>query len=120
MYPEPSLEVSVEFGPEVILERNGNFYRLWTSIWASAVNGQLSSSNLSEFILHNPTNETIGVNIVQTTSGNESTDWIIANSTNLLSPGENEFQFIPPNSVVSTLWVDFEDGEVYIYLGSYS
>ena len=60
------------------------------------------------------------MNIVQTTSGNESTDWIIANSTNLLSPGENEFQFIPPNSVVSTLWADFEDGEVYIYLGSYS
>ena len=120
MYPEPSLEVSVESGPELILERNGNFYRLWTAIWASAVNGQLSSSNLSEFIFHNPTNETIGVNIVQTTSGNESTDWIILNSTNLLSPGENEFKFTPPNSVVSTLWVDFEDGEVYIYLGSYS
>ena len=120
MYPEPSLKVSVKSGPELILERNGNFYRLWTSIWASAVNGQLSSSNLSEFTFHNPTNETIGVNIVQTTSGNESTDWIIVDSTNLLSPGENKFKFTPPNSVVSTLWVDFEDGEVYIYLGSYS
>jgi hypothetical protein len=40
MYPEPSLKVSVKSGPELILERNGNFYRLWTSIWASAVNGQ--------------------------------------------------------------------------------
>jgi hypothetical protein len=120
LYPEPSLEVSVEYGPELILERNGNFYRLWTSIWASAVNGQLSGNNLSEFVFHNPTNETIGVNIVQTTSGNESTDWEIVSSTNLLTPGENEFKFTPPNSVVSTLWVDFEDGEVYIYLGSYS
>jgi len=120
MHPNPSLKISVESGPELILERNGNFHRLWTSIWASSVNGQLSSSNLSEFVFHNPTNDTIGVNIVQTTSGNESTDWIIDNSTNLLLPGENKFKFTPPNSIVSTLWVDFEDGEVYIYLGSYS
>ena len=78
----------------MILERNGNFYRLWTSIWASAVNGQLSGNNLSEFVFHNPTNETIGVNIVQTTSGNESTDWEIVSSTNLLTPGETSLNLL--------------------------
>ncbi len=118
MYPEPKKIISVEEGPELVLERNGNFYRLWTSIWASAANG--SGPNLSEFSIHNHDNNSIRVNIVQTTSGNGSEEWQIESSVTELIQGENKFSFIPPQSILSTMWLNFEDGEVYIYLGSYS
>tara|TARA_B100001540_G_scaffold190305_1_gene167691 strand:+ start:15 stop:821 length:807 start_codon:yes stop_codon:yes gene_type:complete len=120
MYPKPDHLISIEYGPELIFERNNNFYRMWTSLWASAANGELSGSNMSEFIIHNPENITTRVNIVQTTSGDDSEEWIILESTNQLVLGENEFKFSPPNNQLSTLYVDFEDGEIYIYLGSYS
>ena len=120
MYPKPDELISIEYGPELIFERNNNFYRMWSSLWASAANGELSGSNMSEFVIHNPENVTTRVNIVQTTSGDDSEEWIILESTNQLLQGENEFRFSPPNNELSTLYVDFEDGEIYIYLGSYS
>ena len=61
--------ISIEYGPELIFERNNNFYRMWNSLWASAANGELSGNNMSEFVIHNPDNSTTRVNIVQTTSG---------------------------------------------------
>ena len=120
MFPEPDKIISVHEGPELLLERNGNYHRMWTSIWASAALGQLSSPNLSEFTIHNPNNATVGVNIVQTTSGNGSEEWQIISSVTELVGGENEFHFSPPESILSTMWFNFEDGEIYIYLGSYS
>ena len=120
MYPKPDELISIEYGPELIFERNNMFYRMWTSLWASAANGELSGSNMSEFVIHNPENITTRVNIVQTTSGDNSEEWVILESTNQLIQGENEFKFSPPNNQLSTLYIDFEDGEIYIYLGSYS
>ena len=81
---------------------------------------QTVSDYYVEFVIHNPENVTTRVNIVQTTSGDDSEEWIILESTNQLLQGENEFRFSPPNNELSTLYVDFEDGEIYIYLGSYS
>ena len=120
LYPRPNRIINVDLGPELVLHRNGISHRLWTSVWASAANGQLSGANLSEFTLYNPENVSVSVNIVQTTSGNLSDEWVINTSTTELVMGENEFKFTPPSSIVSTMWLDFEDGEIYIYLGSYS
>ena len=39
MYPIPDYTFSIEYGPELVFERNDNFYRMWTSLWASAANG---------------------------------------------------------------------------------
>ena len=120
LYPVPDSIISIDYGPDLILERNGNFYRMWTSIWASAANGELAGNNMSEFVIHNPVNSTTRVNIVQTTSGDDSDEWVIVESVNKILPGENKFTFTPPDNLLSTMYIDYEDGEVYIYLGSYS
>ena len=120
MYPIPDHTFSIEYGPELVFERNGNFYRMWTSLWASAANGELSGDNMSIFTIHNPNNHSTRINIVQTTYGDNADEWTIVKSTNQLVAGQNEFEFTPPGNLLSTLYVDFEDGEIYIYLGSYS
>ena len=120
LYPVPDSIISIDYGPELMFERNGNFYRMWTSLWASAANGELSGNNMSEFVIHNPVNSTTRVNIVQTTSGEDSDEWLVVESVNEILPGENRFSFIPPDNLLSTMYIDYEDGEVYIYLGSYS
>jgi hypothetical protein len=120
LYPVPDSIISIDYGPELILERNNNFYRMWTSLWASAANGELSGSNMSEFVVHNPVNSTTRVNIVQTTSGEDSEEWSVIESVTELQPGENRFNFAPPDNLLSTMYFDYEDGEIYIYLGSYS
>ena len=120
MYPIPDYTFSIEYGPELVFERNGNFYRMWTSLWASAANGELSGDNMSTFTIHNPNNHSTRINIVQTTYGDNADEWTIVKSTNQLVAGQNEFEFTPPTNLLSTLYVDFEDGEIYIYLGSYS
>ena len=120
MYPIPDYTFSIEYGPELVFERNGNFYRMWTALWASAANGELSGENMSTFTIHNPNNHSTRINIVQTTYGDNADEWTIVNSTNQLVAGQNEFEFTPPTNLLSTLYVDFEDGEIYIYLGSYS
>ena len=120
MYPIPDHTFSIEYGPELVFERNGNFYRMWTSLWASAANGELSGDNMSTFTIHNPNNHSTRINIVQTTYGDNADEWTIVKSTNQLVAGQNEFEFTPPTNLLSTLYVDFEDGEIYIYLGSYS
>ena len=75
---------------------------------------------MSTFIIHNPNNHSTRINIVQTTYGDNADEWTIVKSTNQLVAGQNEFEFTPPTNLLSTLYVDFEDGEIYIYLGSYS
>ena len=120
LYPDPDSIISIDYGPELIFERNNMFYRMWTSLWASAANGELSGSNMSEFVIHNPVNSTTRVNIVQTTSGEDSEEWSVIESVTEIMPGENRFNFAPPDNLLSTLYIDYEDGEVYIYLGSYS
>ena len=120
LYPVPDSIISIDYGPELMFERNGNFYRMWTSLWASAANGELSGNNMSEFVIHNPVNSTTRVNIVQTTSGEDSDEWLVVESVNEILPGENRFSFTPPDNLLSTMYIDYEDGEVYIYLGSYS
>jgi hypothetical protein len=120
LYPVPDSIISIDYGPELMFERNNNFYRMWTSLWASAANGELSGSNMSEFVVHNPVNSTTRVNIVQTTSGEDSEEWSVIESVTELQPGENRFNFAPPDNLLSTMYFDYEDGEIYIYLGSYS
>ena len=120
LYPVPDSIISIDYGPELIIERNNMFYRMWTSLWASAANGELSGSNMSEFVIHNPVNSTTRVNIVQTTSGEDSEEWSVIESVTEIMPGENRFNFAPPDNLLSTMYIDYEDGEVYIYLGSYS
>ena len=120
MYPIPDNLISIEYGPELIFERNGDFYRMWSSLWASAANGELSGDNMSDFIIHNPENYSTRVNIVQTTYGDGAQEWTIINSTSQLISGENNFKFLPPSNLLSTMYFEFEDGELYIYLSSYS
>ena len=120
MYPVPDTTFSIEYGPELMFERNGIYHRMWTSLWASAANGVLSGNNLSEFIIHNPNNHTTRVNIVQTTYGDSANEWEVVESTNILTTGANNFKFLPPENLLSTLYFEFEDGEINIYLGSYS
>ena len=57
---------------------------------------------------------------IRDSSGEDAEDWLIIESVNELMPGENRFNFAPPESLLSTMYIDYEDGEVYIYLGSYS
>ena len=120
MHPIPDYMFSIEYGPELVFERNGNYYRMWTSLWASAANGELSGAGMSNFTIHNPNNHTTRVNIVQTTYGDNANEWTVIQSSNQLVSGANEFKFSPPSNLLSTLYIDFEDGEIYIYLGSYS
>ena len=120
MHPIPDYMFSIEYGPELVFERNGNYYRMWTSLCASAANGELSGAGMSNFTIHNPNNHTTRVNIVQTTYGDNANEWTVIQSSNQLVSGANEFKFSPPSNLLSTLYIDFEDGEIYIYLGSYS
>ncbi|MEC8540804.1 MAG: hypothetical protein VXY53_03095, partial [Candidatus Thermoplasmatota archaeon] len=120
MYPMPDTTFSIEYGPELMFERNGVYHRMWTSLWASASNGVLSGNNLSEFIIHNPNNHTTRINIIQTTHGDNATEWSVVESTNQLTIGSNIFKFLPPDNLLSTLYFEFEDGEINIHLGSYS
>ena len=120
MYPIPETVFSIEYGPELIFERSGIYHRMWTSLWASAANGELSGDNLSQFVIHNPNNHTTRVNIVQTTYGDNADEWTVIESTNQLVLGANNFHFSPPSNLLATLYFEFEDGEIYIYLGSYS
>ena len=75
---------------------------------------------MSDFIIHNPENYSTRVNIVQTTYGDGAQEWTIINSTSQLISGENNFKFLPPSNLLSTMYFEFEDGELYIYLSSYS
>ena len=120
LYPIPDSIISIEYGPELIFERNNNFYRMWNSLWASAANGELSGNNMSEFVIHNPDNSTTRVNIVQTTSGENAEEWSIIESVNELTPGENRFSFSPPETCYLQCILIMKTEKVYIYLGSYS
>ena len=95
-------------------------YRVFNDIWASAVNGELLYPEMANFSIYNPENTSIPVNIVQTTSGENISEWEILQTSNTLEYGFNQFDFAPPSSKVSTMWIDFDDGELYIFLGSYS
>ena len=119
-YPIPEHIISIENGPELIFERNNQHFRMWTNMWASAANGELSGDNMSEFVIHNPQNASTKVNIVQTTLGSNAQEWTVLESLNQLVPGENNFKFQPPDNLLATLYIEYEDGELYIYLGSYS
>ena len=89
-------------------------------MWAAAANGELSGDNMSEFVIHNPQNVSTKVNIVQTTLGSNAQEWTVLESLTQLDPGENNFKFQPPNNLLATMYIEYEDGELYIYLGSYS
>ena len=119
-YPIPRTTITIENGPELILVRSSIEYRVFNDIWASAVNGELLYPEMANFSIYNPENTSIPVNIVQTTSGENISEWEILQTSNTLEYGFNQFDFAPPSSKVSTMWIDFDDGELYIFLGSYS
>ena len=119
LYPIPEYNISVERGPELIISREGASHRIWTSVWAAAMNGTLLHPEMSDFEIYNPSNNSIPVNIVQITLGNDTQEWSIIDSTPNLNPGINNFEFSPSNSTFSTMRLDHQDGQVYIYLGSY-
>ena len=50
-------------------------YRAFNDIWASAVNGELLYPEMANFSIYNPENTSIPVNIVQTTSGENISEW---------------------------------------------
>jgi len=52
--------------------------------------------------------------------GSNAQEWTVLESSNQLVPGENNFKFQPPDNLLATLYIEYEDGELYIYLGSYS
>ena len=104
----------------MILVRSNIEYRVFNDIWASAVNGELLYPEMANFSIYNPENISIPVNIVQTTSGENISEWGILQTSNSLQYGFNQFDFTPSSSKVSTMWIDFDDGELYIFLGSYS
>ena len=119
LYPIPEYNISVERGPELIISREGVHHRIWTNVWAAAMNGTLLHPEMSDFEIFNPSNISIPVNIVQTTLGNDTQEWTIINSTSNLTPGIHNFEFSPSNSTFSTMRLDHQDGQIYIYLGSY-
>lgn len=118
-HPLPQDNISVERGPELVLTREGIAHRLWTNIWAASMNGTLLHPEMADFEIHNPSNESIPVNIIQTTLGDGAEEWSIVESTAILEQGMNNFEFSPSNSTFSTMRLDHQDGQVYIYLGSY-
>jgi len=118
-HPIPSSNFTVETGPELIINRANTSHRFWTNVWAAAMDGELVHPEMADFDIFNPTNDTISVNIVQTTLGDGAEEWSIIESKSILEPGLNHFEFIPSDSLFSTMSIDHQDGQVYIYLGSY-
>ena len=119
LYPIPKHNISVELGPELIISREDVSHRIWTSVWAAAMNGTMLHPEMADFEIYNPSNESVPVNIVQTTLGDGAQEWTIIESTSSLISGINNFEFNPSNSTFSTMRLDHQDGQVYIYLGSY-
>ncbi|MBT4924516.1 MAG: hypothetical protein HON16_02040 [Euryarchaeota archaeon] len=118
-HPLPETNITVERGPELILTREGIAHRMWTSIWAASMNGTLLHPEMADFDIYNPSNQSIPINIIQTTLGDGAQEWTIVESTSMLEEGNNNFEFTPSNSTFSTMRLDHQDGQVYIYLGSY-
>jgi len=118
-YPLPETNISVERGPELILTREGISHRMWTNIWAASMNGTLLHPEMANFEIYNPSNDSIPINIIQTTLGDGAQEWTLVESTSVLEEGYNNFEFSPSNSTFSTMRLDHQDGQVYIYLGSY-
>ena len=118
-HPLPETNITVERGPELILTREGIAHRIWTSIWAASMNGTLLHPEMADFDIYNPSNQSIPINIIQTTLGDGAQEWTIIESTSMLEEGINNFEFTPSNSTFSTMRLDHQDGQVYIYLGSY-
>ena len=119
LHPVPEYNISIERGPELIISREGVSHRIWTNVWAAAANGTLLHPEMANFEIFNPSNNSIPVNIVQTTLGNDTQEWTVIDSTSSLNSGISNFQFSPSNSTFSTMRLDHKDGQVYIYLGSY-
>ena len=118
-HPLPQANISVERGPELVLTREGVMHRLWTNIWAASMNGTLLHPEMADFEIYNPSNESIPINVIQTTLGDGAQEWTLLESTSTLEQGINNFEFSPSNSTFSTMRLDHQDGQVYIYLGSY-
>lgn len=118
-YPLPETNITVERGPELILSRDGTAHRIWTNIWAASMNGTLLHPQMADFEIYNPSNQSVPVNIIQSTLGEGAQEWEIVESTSSLVEGYNNFEFNPSNSTFSTMRLDHQDGQVYIYLGSY-
>jgi len=115
--PNPQMTFAVEQGPELILVRSNINYRLWTNIWAAAINGTLIASNsISTFSFYNPSNISVPVMVTHEGSGSQ---WQIINSSSSLEQGLTEYNFAPSNSTFSTMWISHQDGSVVIHLGSY-
>ncbi len=115
--PNPQTTFAVEQGPELILVRSNISYRLWTNIWAAAINGTLiASNNMSTFSFYNPSNISVPVMVTHEGSGSQ---WQIISSSASLEQGLTEYNFAPSNSTFSTMWISHQDGSVVIHLGSY-
>lgn len=115
--PNPQTLFSVEQGPELILVRSNISYRLWNNIWSAAINGTpLAANNMSTFSFYNPSNISVPVMVMHEGSGSQ---WQVINSSASLIQGLNEFNFSPPDSTFSTMWITHQDGGVVIHLGSY-
>ena len=56
LYPIPEYNISVERGPELIISREGVYHRIWTNVWAAAMNGTLLHPEMSDFEIFNPSN----------------------------------------------------------------
>lgn len=118
-YPLPEANISVERGPELILIREGIAHRIWTNVWAASMNGTLLHPEMADFEIYNPSNQSVPINIIQTTLGDGAQEWNIVEATSTIGQGVNNFEFSPSNSTFSTMRIDHQDGQLYIYLGSY-
>ena len=118
-YPLPEANISVERGPELILIREGIAHRIWTNVWAASMNGTLLHPEMADFEIYNPSNQSVPINIIQTTLGDGAQEWNILEATSTIGQGVNNFEFSPSNSTFSTMRIDHQDGQLYIYLGSY-
>ena len=118
-YPLPEANISVERGPELILIREGIAHRIWTNVWAASMNGTLLHPEMADFEIYNPSNQSVPINIIQTTLGDGAQEWNIVEATSTIGQGFNNFEFSPSNSTFSTMRIDHQDGQLYIYLGSY-
>jgi hypothetical protein len=114
--PIPQITFAVEQGPELILVRSNISFRLWTNIWAAAINGTSASNNMSTFSFYNPSNISVPVMVTHEGSGSQ---WQIISSSASLEQGLTEYNFAPSNSTFSTMWISHQDGSVVIHLGSY-
>ncbi|MFB1005412.1 MAG: hypothetical protein QMC59_02900 [Candidatus Poseidoniaceae archaeon] len=112
----PRLNFSVEEGPEVILIRTEVVHRMWSNVWMAATNGTLLHADGGSFNFYNPGNSTVPVQLNFEGNGAQ---WAAISSSANLEPGENQFEFEPSNSTLSTLWFEHVEGRVVIHLGSY-